>query len=317
MPDTAEMTNEVSEFDTAFAEFESTPSHSDTVQVATTSEDEHSATLEQGSQQPTPAPDTVPTEKEAQHEETPNEANSQNDVNAENARKQAEIHKQNNLNAQRRIRQREATLKEKDNVIARLKERLAKYESKGQLNEIESMKVESLREQIEDTEHELSQEEYAYNQERLYAFNDQVAQEIGEEEARIAVPMIQRWADYVNTRERELANMAFRPYGKHLLYEWCTRVEKSPTALKAWESKTAYEKSRIITGLYEKIVSLHTTPQTAAPNPQSAQQHSQSAPQNVAVAQSGRGNTLAQPASSDDFGTALEQQMQKLGIRKF
>lgn len=298
--------DETQEFETAFANADSANS-SNTVETVNNVE-----TVE--TQQPNEEvpQQTVTTEtSNSNHEDPANEATeTENDTPVEETPSKPndyDRHKQNNLNAQRRIRQRESRLQQKDAEIERLRQRLAKYESKENPNELDSMRIDSLREEIEDANEAYQREAVAYNEERLQAFNDQVVQDVGYQAAQTAIPMIQRWADYVNQNERELVKLMHRPYGKHLLFEWCTRVESSPTALRQWQGMTDFEKSRKLTQLYEKVVEYHTPKQS---QPQANKQP------NVAVAQSGRGNTLAQPAASDDFGTALEKQMQRLGIKK-
>lgn len=242
--------------------------------------------------------------------ETPNTTEDpQTPKNTDRVNEELRRHQQNHINAQRRINQRNNQVSRLREENERLKSRLAKYEAKQNPNEIESMKIENIREQIEDNEAEYERAVEAANEEHYQMFNYQVAQEVGNEAAQVAIPMIQRWADYVNQNERELVKMSNRPYGKHLLYEWCTRVESSPTALRSWESKTAYEKSRILTELYQQVCNAHTPKRTPAPAKQEVK--------DVAVADTGRANTSSQPPAFDDFGSAVQQQMQKLGIKKF
>lgn len=252
------------------------------------------------------ATDKVDASTENGNQATPNEAETPED---KKRREAVERHRQNNANAQRRIRQRESRLAAKDAEIERLRKKIEKLECKGELNELEQMRLDSLNDQVEDATSEYDEEARLKAQEEYDAFNDRVAYEVGSDNANDAIEKIQKYAQYVNKNERELVKMCkTRPYGTHLLYEWCTRMEKSPTALAQWESMTTYEKSRWMSDVYQLIVKDHQPGQELKKT---------QPPVNVAVAQSGRGNTISQPASTDDFGTAVERQMQKLGIKKF
>lgn len=308
------------EFDQAFASFDG--------ETTTTAPEETSAgstdtgnTVDTGANEDTNNPSNAQDKVIA---ETPNDGANQepNDSTKSGDEKvKVDVHQQNHINAQRRIRQREGLVRKKDDEIRKLKERLARYESKAYPTELDSMRVDSLKEQIEDAEDEFKEQAEAYEQERLDAFNYQVAQEVGERYAEVAPILIQRWASYVNDNEPELLKLSQRPLGKHLLFEWCSRVEGNPKALQAWNLMSNYEKSEKLTQLYRAVVADHQPKTQANDNPANNAPNNpppkQTITPNVGVAASGRGNTISQPPAEDDFGSALERKMQQLGIKKF
>lgn len=128
----------------------------------------------------------------------------------------------------------------------------------------------------------------------------------------------EKWGNYVNQNEPELAKMIHRKYGQQLYYAWLERME-NPETRSQWAEMTRYERSRVLSDFYKKIEN-HFNGQDAqqqAPTqvPQGQNPEPQGQPsQQVDVPVPGGGRNTSTLPPTNNFGLALQNAMNRRGV---
>lgn len=131
----------------------------------------------------------------------------------------------------------------------------------------------------------------------------------------------EKWGQYVNSNEPELAKMIHRQYGQQLYYAWLERME-NPATRKQWVEMTRYERSRVLSDFYKKIddhfKGLDAQPQgqpqgTPQGNTQ-PQGQPQGQPQVTDIPIPGGGRNTSTLPPTNNFGLALQQAMNRRGV---
>lgn len=261
----------------------------------TTSATEESTTTETATQPATEVAETKPNESVA----TPSKPSN-------------DVHRRNNENAQRRIRSKNLRLQERG--IQRLQKEKETLESKGELTELDQLRIDRLNSELGALQDSYDIEREDADYEEVMDFNHQVAEELnGFADADECCNLIQKYAPYVNQYEPLVAELMGEKYGKHALAEWCYRVEHRPNALKSWQSMSNRAKAVALDGILKKIKEVHEgTNKMPSPQPKTIPNPSPK-PINVGVAESGRAQTSNNVPASDDFGALIEAELQKMG----
>ena len=125
----------------------------------------------------------------------------------------------------------------------------------------------------------------------------------------------EKWGNYVNQSEPELAKMIHRKYGQQLYYAWLERME-NPETRSQWAEMTRYERSRVLSDFYKKIED-HFDGNGRQAQPQQTQQaqppqSQQQAQPDVPVPGGGRNTSTLPP--TNNFGLALQNALNRRGV---